>query len=179
MARSTTRTRVFAATLGLVGEQGLASTTMEAIASRAGVGKQTLYRSWPSKAAILVEALLERSLVNGGVDIPRSGELASDLQRLVTGTVAELTDPTMERLLRAITAEVQSDSRLAADVVTGLLQPQTDAVAARLRESGVVEADAGAELLFGAVFHRWLLRTGDFSQDWIAGHVRRTLRALT
>lgn len=179
MARSTTRTRVFAATLDLVGEHGLAATTMEAIAARAGVGKQTLYRSWPSKSAILLDALLDRSRVDGHIDVPHSDDLASDLRDLLTGTVAELTHPTMERLLRAITAEVQTDRRLAADVVTGLLQPQTDAVAARLRESGIVEADAGAELLFGAVFHRWLLRTGDFSQEWIGGHVRRTLHALT
>ncbi|MCX4968984.1 TetR/AcrR family transcriptional regulator [Streptomyces sp. NBC_00654] len=53
------RRAIYDAALALVGETGYAKTTIEGIAARAGVGKQTIYRWWPSKAAVLLEAFLD------------------------------------------------------------------------------------------------------------------------
>lgn len=61
MARPRTVTRVHHAVLDLVNEHGHKGLTMEGIAARAGVGKQTLYRTWPSVPAILFDALLARA----------------------------------------------------------------------------------------------------------------------
>ena len=55
------RRAIYDAALALVGEVGYARTTIEGIAARAGVGKQTIYRWWPSKAAVLLEAFLDMS----------------------------------------------------------------------------------------------------------------------
>jgi MFS-type transporter involved in bile tolerance (Atg22 family) len=115
MARERTRTKVHAAALSLAGERPVAAITMEGIAARGGVSKQTLYRSWSSTGEILFDALLARSLdENGRVTVPNSGDLALDLATLATGMIDELVDPTQERLLRAVTAELQSDDGLAA-----------------------------------------------------------------
>ncbi|KQP95957.1 MULTISPECIES: TetR-like C-terminal domain-containing protein [unclassified Rathayibacter] len=176
MARLRTQTLVQAAALDLARTGTL---SMEGIAARAGVSKQTLYRTWPSTGAILFDALLARSLdASGRVVVPDTGDLAADLELLVTGTIAELTDPDQEPLLRSLTAAIQTDAALAEQYRERLLAPQLAAVAERLRHGGVTDADEAAELLLGAVLHRWLLRSRPFEPGWPGAHVRRVLRAL-
>lgn len=167
------------AALALVGDTGITKVTMEGIATRAGVGKQTLYRTWPSTASILFDALLARSETDQGVvAVPDSGDLRGDLVLLVQQTIWELTSPTTEPLLRAVTAAIQVDSELARQYRELLLEPQMSAVAQRFTRGGSVEPDAAAELLLGPVLHRWLLRSGAFSDDWTEQHVDRTLRGV-
>lgn len=178
MARQRTRDKVHQAVLSLAGEGRVGAITMEGIAARAGVSKQTLYRSWSSTGAILFDALLARSVDEDGVVVvPDSGDLARDLEELATGMVAELSDPTQGPLLRAVTAEMQSDDALAEEFRRLLLGPQMTAVSERLRQGGVAEPDDVAELFVGPVLHRWLLRSRPFDDGWVAAHVARTLRA--
>lgn len=151
---------------------------MEGVAARAGVSKQTLYRTWPSTGAILFDALLARSLSEDGVVVvPNSGDLVADLESLVAATIVELTDPTQEPLLRAVTADIQTDGVLAAQYRDRLLTPQLKAISDRLREGSIDDPDAAAELLLGPIFHRWLLRTRVFEPGWASAHVQRVLRA--
>lgn len=176
MATQRTRARVYEAVLDLLSEVGVAKLTMEGIAGRAGVGKQTLYRTWPSSAAILFDALLARSETPSGVvAVPDSGDLRSDLLLLVEQTIRELTSPTLEPLLRAVTAAIQSDDVLARHYRERLLEPQMSAVALRLERGGCAQPDAAAELLLGAILHRWLLRSGTFDRVWTERHVDHTL----
>ncbi|WP_406629205.1 TetR/AcrR family transcriptional regulator [Amycolatopsis sp. WGS_07] len=180
MARASTRARVHAAVLSLAAEAGFGGLSMEGIAARAGAGKQTLYRTWSSPAEVLLDALLEQSLdASGEVAIPDTGDLRADLETLVAGMIAELTDPATDRLLRAVTAELQTDPAVGAEVLDRLLGPQLRALAARLARAGVESPEDGAELLLGPVFHRWLLRTRPFTEDWPAAHVERVLRAVS
>jgi len=151
---------------------------MEGVAARAGVSKQTLYRTWPSTGAILFDALLARSTSEDGmVVVPNSGDLAADLELLVAATIAELTDPKQEPLLRAVTADIQTDRVLAAQFRDRLLTPQLRAISDRLRQASIDEPDAAAELLLSPIFHRWLLRTRAFDPGWARAHVQRVLRA--
>ena len=153
---------------------------MEGVAAHAGVSKQTLYRSWPSTGAILFDALLARSLgEKGDVVVPDSGDLARDLELLATETIAEMTDLTHEPLLRAITAEIQTDADLAAQYRELLMAPQLSAIAERFRIAGVTDSEDAAELFVGPILHRWLLRSRPFDARWVAAHVDRTLRAVT
>lgn len=168
------RDAILGAARDLVGDVGFQRLTVEAIASRAGVGKQTIYRWWPSKGAVVFDAILD---ANAGPDgdhaLPDTGDLHADLRTVLRAIVAELTDPATDVLQRAVTAEIQTDEPLARELVDRLLRPQLDATAARLRvarEAGqldaVVDAELAAELLFGPVFHRWLLRTGPLDEAY-------------
>lgn len=167
------RRAIYAAALSLVGETGYAKTTIEGIAARAGVGKQTIYRWWPSKAAVLLEAFLdlgEQAAEAAGGDlayeIPDTGDLAADLKLVLRATVDELNDPTFEAPTRALAAEGIVDAKIGAEYAEKLLEPQAALYVRRLRaaqEAGAVRDDidprTAMELLTGPIVHRWLLRT--------------------
>ena len=67
------RQAILTAAAEMVAEVGYAGLSIEGIAARSGTGKQTIYRWWPSKAAILGEALLEGSLPP--IDLPMTDDL--------------------------------------------------------------------------------------------------------
>lgn len=180
MARDRTRLKVHTAALSLALESSTSALTMEGIAARAGVSKQTIYRSWPSTGAVLFDALVTRTAnERGDVVIPNSGDLRGDLYALATGTIAALMNPAEEALLRAVTADVVSDVTLAAQYRELLLEPQMSAISARLAQDATPDPDDIAELFVGPIFHRWLLRSRSFTPEWTSAHVDRIMRIVT
>ncbi|MEU3048727.1 TetR/AcrR family transcriptional regulator [Streptomyces sp. NPDC006984] len=166
------RRAIYDAALGLVGEVGYGRTTVEAIAARAGVGKQTIYRWWPSKAAVLMDAFLDlaaRAVEEagpGGPAIPDTGDLRADLRLVLRATVDQMNDPAYDAPARALTAEGVIDAATGARFVERLLAPQLELYTVRLRaaqEAGVVRSSVdpriALELFVGPLLHRWLLRT--------------------
>lgn len=156
------------ATRELTDDVGYTRVTIEAIAARAGVGKQTIYRWWPSKGAVVFDAILDGNAdADGEQVIPDTGDLRRDLRTLARAVTAELACPKADRLNRTVIAEIQSDEALAQDLVRRLLRPQFAATVARLgtaRAAGQfaidVDVEVAVEILFGSMFYRWLLRTG-------------------
>ncbi|MFF4247318.1 TetR/AcrR family transcriptional regulator [Streptomyces sp. NPDC001822] len=184
------RRAIHDAALALVGEAGYARTTIEGIAARAGVGKQTIYRWWPSKAAVLMEAFLDMAVRRadgaGEPAIPDTGDLAADLRAVLRATVDELNDPATEAPTRALTAEGIVDPALAARFVEDLLEPQLQLYVTRLRaaqEAGDVRDDVdprvALELLVAPLTHRWLLRTLPLTHEYADAVVDHALRGLT
>ena len=103
----TSRRAILAAAFELVGEVGYAKLRIEGIAARAGVGKQTIYRWWPSKGAVLFDAFLALAEDAEGVPaLPDTGDLAADLKLVLRATVAELNDPRYDMPMRALTTEI-------------------------------------------------------------------------
>src|SRR3954454_11836286 len=91
------RRAIYDAALDLVAEVGYQRTTIEGIAARAGVGKQTIYRWWSSKGDVLMEAFLdlseqaaEAAQPGGQYVIPDTGDLAADLKAVLRLTVDQL-----------------------------------------------------------------------------------------
>ncbi|MFI7441447.1 TetR/AcrR family transcriptional regulator [Nonomuraea indica] len=82
---------IFDATLRLVAERGYDGLTVEGVAERSGVNKTTIYRWWPSKAALLGAALVEADVL--GFEPPDTGSLRGDLVALVESVVRLLTEP--------------------------------------------------------------------------------------
>ncbi|UQS28427.1 TetR/AcrR family transcriptional regulator [Streptomyces fradiae] len=163
------RRAIYDAALALVVEVGYARTTVEGIASRAGVGKQTIYRWWPSKSAVLLDAYLDltgqagqeaQAGREGGEEraepigpagptapagLPDTGDLAADLKAVLRATVDELNDPRFEAPTRALTAEGVIDPELGARFVERLLEPQLRLYVRRLaaaRDAGLLRPGA-------------------------------------
>ncbi|MEV6518835.1 TetR/AcrR family transcriptional regulator [Micromonospora chalcea] len=178
------RRAILAAALELLTETGYSALTVEAIAARAGVGKQTIYRWWRGKGAVILDALADD--MPEVVALPDTGDLRADLRQVLRATVAEFADPRLSATTRAITIETLADEDLAAQARDRLLRPQLNAVRARLeaaREAGQVRPDVAldlvVELLFGPLYHRWLLRNGPLTDDYADGIVDLVVAAVT
>jgi AcrR family transcriptional regulator len=154
---------IIAATQELLVEVGYRELTIEGVAARAGVGKQTIYRWWPSRAALALEAYL------GGSDAvlqrpPDSGDVREDVRELLGWLVAVLAQPIGGRVLAGLIADLQHDPELAErfhrDVVPARRRAMLEALE-RGRERGELRPEADLELavdaLHGAVFYRLLL----------------------
>ncbi|MET9215412.1 MULTISPECIES: TetR/AcrR family transcriptional regulator [unclassified Nocardia] len=181
------RSAILNATRELVGETAYAKLTIEAIAARAGVGKQTIYRWWPSKGAVVFDALLAQSEDpdGGGIELPDTGDLAADLKTVLRATVAEFADPAFDAPIRAVLTEVINDPALAALYREKLEQPVHAAKVRRLaaaQRAGQLRADADldlvVDLLYGPITQRWLPRSGPLDAAFADALVESVLRAF-
>lgn len=181
------RRAIYDAALALVGEAGYTRTTIEGIAARAGVGKQTIYRWWPSKAAVLLEAFLDvaEQAAQGEHELPDTGDLEKDLKLVLRATVDELNSPVYDAPARALAAESVVDPALAAQFVEKLLEPQLQLYVRRLRAaqdagqaSPGIDPRIALELLVGPLAHRWLLRTLPLTHAYADKVVEHALHGL-
>ncbi|AQW55748.1 TetR/AcrR family transcriptional regulator [Streptomyces violaceusniger] len=181
------RRAILAAARALVAEEAYEKVTVEAIAARAGVGKQTIYRRWPSKSAVVFAAVLALSEDADGqsVALPDTGDLEADLKLVMRATAEEFAAPSFDRLIRALNTEIANDAALAAEYREKLAQPLEEAKKARLRsaqEVGQLDADADLDLvlevLYAPLFQRWLHRSGPLTAGYADSLVDATLRAF-
>jgi AcrR family transcriptional regulator len=104
------RQRILDAALELLQEESFAQVTVESIAGRAGVGKATVYRWWPNKAAVMIEAF--RDAVTPEVPFPDSGCLEDDIRLQLDKFTRMLLSP-WGRMLAGFVAAAQSDPDVA------------------------------------------------------------------
>jgi AcrR family transcriptional regulator len=180
------RRAILTAALDLVGEVGYAKLSIEGIAARAGVGKQTIYRWWPSKGAVLFDAFLALSEGQDGQPaLPDTGDLAADLKLVLRATVAELNDPRYDEPMRALTTEILHDPALAAAYAERLERPLKHIKRQRLRSAqraGQVaenlDLDVAIELIWGPLLNRWLQRSGPLTPEYADEVVETALNGL-
>lgn len=105
------RSAILNAALELLGESGSEGLTIDAIAAAAGVGKQTIYRWWPSKGAVVLEAMTERAGIEAPV--PDCGSVTEDLTSFLAATFRNASKSSVSRSLRFVMAEAQHDPQAA------------------------------------------------------------------
>ena len=106
-------------------ERGYPAVTAESIAKGAGAGKQTLYRWWPSKAAVILEAFAEKSRVR--VDRPREAAIrAGDLVGFLRAAFGAFA--ANGSTLRHLMAEAQVDPQLRILLRDRLIEPEREAL---------------------------------------------------
>jgi AcrR family transcriptional regulator len=157
-----TRRAILGAALELIETDGYARLTMEGIAKRAEVSKQTIYRWWPSPAAVLMEALNERAqTLVPGRDL---GSFEPNVRAFVRRTVAALHGG-LAPLVAHLMAEAQRDPEFAATFGERFLARRRDALHAlfiQARTRGEIGADIDSRLLveiaFGTIWYRVLAR---------------------
>jgi len=141
------------------------------VAARAGVGKTTIYRRWPSKGLLALDAFVIS--FRAEQPQPDTGSLRGDLLSALHAWVRAVTQTTMGPMLTGLIAEAQHDPELRGawrDRVLEPLRTQHRVMLDRAIERGEIPAsvdrDVVLDLFFGAAEHRLLLghlpMTGDF-----------------
>lgn len=155
------RQKVLAAADTLFMRDGLARMSVDGVAQLAGVSKATIYRWWPNKSAIVMEALLASS--EAEVHVPVSHYPEQDLIAKVRRTIALFRGP-RGRVIASLIGQAQSDPEIAEAYRQHLLGPRraaTRGAIERAVEAGIyrqdIDYDVAMDILFGPLYERLLL----------------------
>lgn len=155
------RRAIIQSAMNILQNDGYAALNIEAIAAKAGVSKQTIYRWWNSAAFIVLEALLADMSAQETI-APDTGTLKSDLLELVRPTVRALSQR-RGPVFKALIAEAQADAKFADALRNSLMAAHRELVhavvsRAKLRGEVVfdVDDDLAADLIFGPILFRLL-----------------------
>lgn len=130
----------------LVADAGYDATTMEGIALKAGVGKPTLYRWWPNRAALVHEAIVENV---ARTPFPDTGSLRGDLHGFVAGAVEFFEEPLVREAWLGCIAELRAGGAIE-EANARFLQPAADQLRQRLRAAvrrGEARPDADPQVV--------------------------------
>jgi len=165
------RRAILAAGWELVDEQGFSRVTMEKIAARAEVGKATLYRWWPNRAAVVMDALLEH--VTLAVPFGDSGDTVEDLCEMVRFAVEFLNTGLAGHILAGLIGDAQHDPELAASFRTRYLATRREMTRTMLQrgvERGELRDDVDLEVaidaMIGPIYYRLLIGHGPLDTDY-------------
>lgn len=145
---------------------------MDAIAARASVAKNTIYRRWASKEQLLAVALEE--LVGPQVEVDERAGIDDFLREHSRDIARTLADPLVRRILPDLVGELHRNRAFAVAFASRLVQPRRAVFVARLRQAveggelrPEVDVELVADLLVGPPFARVLLPLGvpEMSED--------------
>lgn len=162
-------------------ELGWSKLTMADVATRAGVAKTTLYRRWPGKCELVVDAV---AVLFDELELPDRGSLQADVEGVVLSFAALLDRPETKTSLMAVVAESTHDPALRERIRTAIVDRQKHLVLAgraRAQDRGELPPDSGnaddatrvVDLIFdviaGAVVHRSLVSAEPVDEEWARG----------
>jgi AcrR family transcriptional regulator len=147
------------ATRELLVRDGFTKLRLEGVAARAGVGKATIYRRWPSKEALALDLLLE--LASPHIAVDEIGETRSELREVVMNAVRALTETSFGPVIRAMISQIAGNPAIGdpfREMVVGARREQVGWVIERGIARGDLRPDAdpaiATELLVGPVYFR-------------------------
>jgi len=153
---------ILSAAAELLLERGLSAVSMDAVAEQAGVSKATIYRWWPTKEALALDALYAE-WTTARPSPKDTGSLRGDLLALLRPWVRLVGSRPYARVMAALLTQAQSDPVFATAYRQGFVEPRRDqarSIFHRAIERGEIAADIKVEvaldLLYGALYHRFL-----------------------
>lgn len=180
--RARAHDHILASTRALLAEVGYDSVTMEGIAARAGTGKQTLYRWWPSRAAVVLDAFLSESTGRRAAAVPHTENLAADLECYLGALARRLGEPSFAGLAHVLTSELLRAGTEGPALVQSIIDEGRSPILDRLR-AGADELgtppEIAADLLAGPLYYRWMLHTGPLDDDFVRASVAAVLATRT
>jgi len=163
--------RILKAALKLVEAGGFQSVTMEAIAATADVARTTIYRRWPNKESVIMDAFLEE--VGPAIAFPTLPNVRENLRRQMK-LLAKAFRGKAGLLIRSLLAEAQFNSELqAAFRERWIAKRRASAIA--VIKAGIasgeipsrIDPDILLDVLYGGLYYRLLIGTGAISDDYV------------
>ena len=157
------RTAILSAAIELLLEQGLHAMSMDDVAQRAGVSKATIYRWWPSKELLALDALAT-AWATPTPDTQRdTGSLRGDLLAGFRAWLRQLKQRPYGRVIAGLVAQAQTDPGFARLYREHFVEPRraaTRQLLLRGMDRGEIPADTNLDvtldLLYGPIYHRML-----------------------
>jgi AcrR family transcriptional regulator len=162
--------RILDAVQSILTEKSVRDLTMEEVARRADVGKPTIYKWWPSKAALVLDMFEERLV--GALDVPE----AKTAEEAIRGQVAELIrmlNGFFGKVARELIGEGQGDASVLTEYRDRYLSKRrafSAKVIERAKQTGELDSGVDAELLidmvYGPIYYRLLLDHAPLNQEF-------------
>jgi len=174
---------ILEAALALFAECGVDSLCIERVAARAGVGKATIYRRWPGKEELLLDAL---AALKAPLPEPRGQSVREDLIALLHAMSADIADPRYARGFALLLGEGQKYPRLLARYEQNVVEPRREVFRQVLRRGVAIgelragiDVDAALFMLVGAIVVRGTYDPEAISPDYAERVVDELLRGLS
>ena len=171
------------AALALFAESGVEGLCIERVAARAGVGKATIYRRWPGKEDLLLDAFAS---LKTPLPEPRGHSVREDLIALLQVMSADSADPRRTREFALLLGEGQKYPRLLARYEQTVVEPRRDVFRQVLRRGAAngelradIDVDAALFMMVGAVTMRGKYDPDAISPDYAEHVVDELLLGLT
>ena len=177
------RTEILAAADQLLRSRGMAGFTIEGVAALAGASKMTIYKWWPSRGVLALEAYAAG--VDDVLGVPDTGDIERDLTTQLTTLVRMLRNTTAGRVSAELVGGAQTDPKLADAFRRIYLRPRRDVGTAALRAAqarGQVRADVDLEVisdqLWGACIYRLMMGHQPLSDEFARDLVLNLLAGI-
>ena len=168
------------AVYALLQNKSVRDLTMEEVAKRAGVGKPTLYKWWPTKSTLVLAMLCERMAPN--LEKPSDRTAEESLQFRVRSLINAFNGP-FGKIVAGLIAESQSEPAILQQFFDRWVNPRRTATIDELqrgKNAGELRSEAEPELLndaiFGAIYYRLLLRSGPLTKRFGEELVEQIIR---
>ena len=166
------RQAILAAAAELLLERGVINVSMDAVAELAGVSKATIYRWWPTKETLALDALYEQ-WADPRREPPDTGTLRGDLLELLLSWIARVGDLPYGQIVGALITEARTDPRFGAAYRERFLEPRR-ALARTAFQRAVArgqiplnaDVEAAIDLLYGALYLRLLHAHAPLTQEF-------------
>jgi AcrR family transcriptional regulator len=163
--------QILEAAKALVGENGCATITIEGVAARAGVSKQSVYRRWSSRGDLLVDLYLG--------SMTEEPEGCKDLgfkeafTDYVQWSVRRLFDPKRAAILRGLAMEAQADPAIRRVLMARIVEPRLARGRELLRRAadageirGDIDVETALDFMFGSIWFSLLITGSPISRSW-------------
>jgi AcrR family transcriptional regulator len=165
------RVAILRSALQLLGKNGFSDLTIEAVAAHAGVGKATVYRWWPDKAALIADAFA--SSTTRKLHFPDTGSVRTDMSQQMRQVIKVFLSR-RGRILAAILAAGQSDRGVITAFRERFMRPRRQEAYATLRRGIArgelrknVDMDLLLDSLYGPIYMRFLIRHDKLTPDFV------------
>ncbi len=176
-----TRRVVLDATVDIVSERGYDNTTIEGVSERCGVARSTIYRHWPSKQQLVIDAVKKRLVLDPDID---TGSVKTDIERFLNEMVTWFGDEEIITLALSLLMAAHRGTEVGRLHIeaTKARRNHLVRIIERGKERGELPddldaADAVADLV-GAIFYKRVVVSEPVSGEYVEKRTRRWLEQV-